>query len=373
MNELLNFIKQYWLEFLVSFVGIILGVVVIVLTKRLINHIKSKSSQERKTIHFPKVAMWVLFVIMATIVLVSFFVGDPKFSISAGIICVLGLMVFVIFSDSIEDFSIANFITLKKEVKTKTEEVGRLSSENTELRTQLTTIVSASIHNQNLNNVVLGFGDSFLKYARVEQVQEEDATNSPSTDAPPDAELNNSSNNEASERPSFGFLRSQFFRFTEPLLLNKYAAAKEVPLEQIQNHVRFANYLDTKDPIMEHRAIFDAYIKRPLEEVFIECTSLTANVNAYYRWYYMISLILQYAKTNKKSAKLVLLTPRLPLSIQSQFFNGALPRNLERDIERVKDNFQPAIQNGFLEIVEIDFTEEECQAILTTLQSKRSE
>lgn len=372
MNELLNFIRQYWLEFLVGFIGVILGVIVIVLAKCLINHIKSTSSRERKTIHFPKVAMWVLFVIMATIVLVSFFVGDPKFSISAGVICVLGLMVFVLFSDSIEDFSIANFITLKKEVQSKTEEVGKLSSENTELRTQLTTIVSASIHNQNLNNVVLGFGDSFLKYARVEKVQEEEVINSPNTDTPSDAEISNSSNSESSERPSYGFIQSQFFRFAEPLLLNKYAAAKEVPLEQIQNHVRFANYLDTKDPIMEHRAIFDAYIKRPLEEVFIESTSLTANVNAYYRWYYMISLILQYAKTNKKSAKLVLLTPRLPPSIQSQFFNGSLPRNLERDIERVKENFQPAIQNGFLEIVEIDFTEEECQTILNALQSRRS-
>ena len=322
-----------------------------------------------------KIAMVFLFAIMAVIALVAFFVGEPKYSISGGIICILGLMLFVVFSDSIEDFSIANLITLKKEIKAKDNEVSKLSSENTELRTQLTSIVSASIHNQNLNNVVLGFGDSFLKYARVEQVKEEEDETAGSTSvaSSTDTDLNNPTNNESSERPSSSFLRSQFFRYAEPLILSKYAALKEIPNEQVQKHVRFANYLDTKDPIMEHRAIFDAYIKRPLEEVFIESAYLNAHVNAYYRWYYMISLILQYAKTNQKSAKLVLLTPRLPPSIEAQFFSGPLRRNLERDIERVRNNFQPAIQNGFLEIVVIDFTEDECSTIINTLLEKPSD
>lgn len=369
MKSLLNFITMYWINFVVGFIGVILGFVIIWLAKQLIKHFKTTHSLNNKPISFPKLAMGLLFTIMALIVLIAFFVSDPKFNISNGVICVLGLMIFVIFSDSIEDFSIANLITLKKEVKEKTAEVSKLSSENTELRTQLTSIVSASIHNQNLNHVVLGFGDSFLKYARVEQVKAEDDSTGSTSDPSMDVEQNSTERSDVSDRPSSGYLRTQFFRYAEPVLISKYASLKEVPPENVQQHVRFANYLDAKDPIMEHRAVFDAYINRPLEELFIETTYMATNINAYYRWYYMISLILQYAKLNKKSAKLVLLTPNIPTTIQAQLFNGSLGRNLDREFERVRNNFQPAIQNGFLEIVVIDFTEEECMTILDKLRS----
>lgn len=373
MEPLINFISVYWIDFVVGLTGVILGFLTIFLIKQLIKQYKANRDLKTKALTLSKITMVFLFAIMAVIALVAFFAGEPKYSISGGIICILGLMLFTVFSDSIEDFSIANLITLKKEIKTKDNEVSKLSSENTELRTQLTSIVSASIHNQNLNNVVLGFGDSFLKYARVEQVKEEETASATSVDASADTDLTNPTNNESSDRPSSSFLRTQFFRYAEPLLLSKYAALKEIPNEQVQKHVRFSNYLDTKDPIMEHRAVFNAYIKRPLEEVFIESAYLNANVNAYYRWYYMISLILQYAKTNQKSAKLVLLTPRLPPSVETQIFNGPFRRNLERDIERVRNNFQPAIQNGFLEIVVIDFTEDECLTIINTLLEKQSD
>lgn len=369
MKSLLSFASTHWITFIVGLIGAILGFAVILCTKRIIKFIKRKHSLKEKAISLPKIALGLLFAIMALIVLIAFFVSDPKFNISNGLICILGLMIFIVFSDSIEDFSIANLVTLKKEVKTKTEEVSKLSSENTELRTQLTSIVSASIHNQNLNNVVLGFGDSFLKYARVEQVNTEDDSTTPTSDSPADSEQSSAEHSDTIDRPSSSYLRTQFFRYAEPVLISKYAALEEVPLESVQQHVRLANYLDAKDPIMEHRAIFDAYIKRPLEELFIEATYIATNINAYYRWYYMISLILQYAKLNKKSAKLVLLTPNIPSSIQAQLYNGGLGRNLDREFERVRNNFQPAIQNGFLEIVVIDFTEEECQSILDKLRS----
>ena len=368
MNILLNFIKEYWLEFLVGFIGIILGVFVIILAKRLINHIKSKSSRERKTIHFPKVAMWLLFVIMATIVLVSFFVGDPKFSISAGIICVLGLMVFVIFSDSIEDFSIANIVTLKKEVKDKKEQVSKLSSENSELRTQLTSIVSASIHNQNLNNVVLGIGDSFLKYAQVEQATREEVNKS-SADEHSAQEHDETSTEDMQKIRKASFLRSRFYAKADQKMLDKFAFINELPPENMQHNVRFAKYLDANDEIMEYRAIFDGYIKRPFEEIFIECSHGIVSIHTYYRFYYMISLILQYARSNKKSAKLVLLVPNIPNEILSQYFNFGHTYSQEKELERLRDNFQPAIQNGFLELVTIDFTEEECISIINSIQT----
>lgn len=370
MKALFRFVAVYWIDFIVGLVGVLLAIGIIVLLKRITREIKNKNSIKEKTRANSKILMAILLVIMTGIVLVSFFVSEPRFTISNGVIYLLGLMIFVIFFDSIEDFSIANIITLKKEVKEKKEEVNKLSSENTELRTQLTSIVTASIHNQNLNNVVLGFGDSFLKYARVEQVPEPDSSGNNATEPSEETEPSNIGNNGMTGQPVSGFMRSQFFRHTEQIMINKYAVLKEVPFESVQQNVRFANYLDAKDPIMEHRAIFDGYIKRPLEEVFIETTYTTQGVNSYYRWYYMISLILQYAKTNKKSAKLVLLTPKLPDSVLAQLSNVGVVRNVDREIERVRNNFQPAIQNGFLEIVPIELTEDECAAILESLKAK---
>lgn len=370
MESLFRFILVYWIDFIVGLVGALLAIGIIVLLKRITKEVKNKNSTKEKTRTNSKVLMAFLLVIMMAIVLVSFFVSEPRFTISNGVIYLLGLMIFVVFFDAIEDFSIANIITLKKAVKEKKEEVNKLSSENTELRTQLASIVSASIHNQNLNNVVLGFGDSFLKYARVEQVSESDSSVNNAAESSEETDPNNTGNNGMTGQSVSGFMRSQFFRYTERSMIVKYAALKEVPFESVQQNVRFANYLDAKDPIMEHRAIFDGYIKRPLEEVFIETTYTTQGVNSYYRWYYMISLILQYAKTNQKSAKLVLLIPKLPDSVQTQLSNVGAVRNVDREIERVRNNFQPAIQNGFLEIVPIELTEDECAAIFESLKAK---
>ena len=86
----------------------------------------------------------------------------------------------------------------------------------------------------------------------------------------------------------------------------------------------------------------------------------------------MISLILQYAKSNKKSAKLVLLTPSIPDNIQSQLYSGVHGRNIYRELERLRANFQPAIQNGFLEIVAIDFSEEECNTIIDDIRARQN-
>lgn len=369
-DTLLRFVAKYGIDFLVAFVGVILGIAVIMLVKYMIKHLKASHSPKENhgTFTFSKIGMGLLFIIIALIVLVSFFVAAPKFSISEGIIWLLGLMIFIVFSDSIEDFSIANFVTLKKEVKDKSEQVSKLSSENSELRTQLTTIVSASIHNQNLNNVVFGIGDSFLKYAQVEQATKEEV-NTSSAEEHPAPEHGEASTEDIQRIRKASFLRGRFYAKADQKMLDKFAFINELPPENMQHNVRFAKYLDANDQIMEYRAIFDGYIKRPLEEVFIECSHGMASINTYYRFYYMISLILQYARSNKKSAKLVLLVPNIPGTILRQYFDFGHAYSPEKELERIRDNFQPAIQNGFLEVVTIDFTEEECVAIINSIQT----
>lgn len=115
---------------------------------------------------------------------------------------------------------------------------------------------------------------------------------------------------------------------------------------------------------MESKLIYDAYLKRPLDELFIETVSSTPSPSINYRLYYMISMVVQYAQINNKSAKFILLVPQYP----TMWAERILPhRKQEKDLERLQNTFQPAIKNGFLEVKIIEISDEDCQEVETQI------
>ena len=363
-NEILYFLQLYWLNFLIGILGIITGVIFILsIIKTDSKAIKMDMKKERST--FSKIAISIIFFVMLLFSVTSFFASSSRLTISNGIIYILGLMIFLIISDSIETFSIGNLITLKKEVENKKEEVKKLTSENSELRTQIVSIMSASITNQNRNQVFLGIGETWLKNARVEQTTSDDTTDEEQV-AIENAESDNTNSNQSSTHMS-PYNKSMFFRMSEEMLINKFTAKNEIDPKTVQQRVRISEHFTYSDPIMESKLVFDAYIKRPLDELFIETTQGTPHVHLIYRIYYMISAIIQYAQINNKAARLVILVPVFP----DEWMSKITPhRNQIRDIERLENTFQPAIKNGFLEIKRIEFNEKDCNEIEQSIQQK---
>lgn len=101
-----------------------------------------------------------------------------------------------------------------------------------------------------------------------------------------------------------------------------------------------------------------------IDELFIETTNNLASIQMDYRLYYMISKIYHYSKALNTSAKMLLITYKLPQNYQEKLFGSPqFSRHSEGTIKHMKTAFSPAIKNGLLEIIEINITEEECSSI----------
>ncbi len=265
----------------------------------------------------------------------------------------------MLISDSVETFSIGSILTLKKEVKSKKEEVEKLTNDNRELRTQIISIMATSITNQNRNQVFLDLGEEWMKNAKVEEVIKDDSEGSGS------AECSDENPSESMGTVSHQTLeqRMRFRRYIEKDIIKKFADKNDIASNMVQYDVKFSLQFSGGDPIMEQVETFDAYIKRPFEELFVEAINGSSSKSTYYRIYYIISLVVRYAQVNNKAAKLILLMPKYTDDWVARFYGESRVRSLERDIQRLQMVFQPALKNGFLEIKYIDYSEKECAEI----------
>lgn len=312
-----------------------------------------------------KIIVVIVSVIMLGIACCSFIKGEPPYTISDGIIYIFLIIVVLLISESFETFSIGNLITLKKEVKEKEKEVTKLSTENRELRNQVLSVVSTSLNNKNQNAAFFGFDTAFAKMFRVEPATEKESENKENIE---DEMLSPQENTDKQARQSH-MNRSKFMRETEELALNKFIDKTDVKSYAFQKDVKFSEQFIGIDPIMDKNIIFDAYIRRPLDEVFIEVRFNSQNIQMDFRLYYMISKIYHYSKANQVQAKMIILIPKLPKAYHDEYFgNSMMNRNPEKNMERLTECFLPAIKSGLLEIMEMDITEDEIKAIENELK-----
>ena len=360
-GTLLSFLKSNWTTVIVAALCLMIGSVITFFVMRSTRN--EALNQDKNRSRFSKIAIIVLFSIMTLFALFSFFGNKYGYSISTGIVYIFALMIFLLISDSVETFSLGNLLTLSKKVKEKEKEVDKLSSENNQLRTQIVSIATASISNNNHNQVIIDLSKA-LKGVNIESAVEGDREK---IEINQEAADNNEALSHSEKRYFSGYNRNLFVRITEKKAIEKFAVINGIDFSSIQTNAKFSEQFTYGNPIMEDRLVYDAYLKRPLDELFIESVHLTASIVMNYRLYYMISMVVQYAQINNKSAKMILLVPNYP----EKWAERVLPnRNQQKDLERLKTIFQPAIRNGFLEIKEINFSAQECLEIEKEICSK---
>lgn len=110
--------------------------------------------------------------------------------------------------------------------------------------------------------------------------------------------------------------------------------------------------------------IYDAYVKRPMDELFIEISAnMSSRILFDFRLYFMISRVFYYSQANKVKAKMILVLPKFSDAYIQKNTELMRAYDLNRAIPKIKEIYAPAIQNDLLEIVEIDIPDDAIKLI----------
>lgn len=304
---------------------------------------------EKKVNIFSRVLVIVIIIFIAILLVLSFFWGESKFSLTVESIVLILLLVVLALAEVFDDFNIGNLISIKKEKVEKENELKEIKSENRVLRTQLINVVSNSITNRNMN--IFGFSkDSLMQIAGIEQAESSAVEEKKEEDF-------------ASTNKNF-VDRSKIWRALLPkiekLALDRFCTQFKISPLSIVREVKFSNEFVGFDPIMDKNIIFDAYYKTVQEELFIEVKIMFSLISInIFSIYYLISRVYYYRKANQSHARVILIIPRFP---ESYWKKQSYPRT-GRTIDKLQETFAPAIKNNILEIVSIEITQEDLDAM----------
>ena len=252
--------------------------------------------------------------------------------------------------DSIDSLNIGNVLTLKTKVKEKEKEVDKLNAENVQLRNQIISVMNTTLNKQ---SVYVGYPkDYVVTEAHKPETEEEETDSQPSN------------TNITEEQTRNHYNRRLLISGIEKLLLNRFQQDNNIGEINLRKDIKIANIGVASDPIIDKEIVYDAYVRRPMDEIFIEISpGLIPSLTFDFKLYFMISRVFYYSQSNKVKAKMILLLPKFTetyISNHSEHFRHYLPNRFS---QRLKDMYAPAIQNDLLEIVEIEITDDEMKQI----------
>lgn len=294
----------------------------------------------------------ILSTVMIIMAILSFFLGESHYAISNGIIFIFATIAILLVFDSVESLSVGNVLSLKTKVREKEREVEKLNAENTQLRNQFISVIQTSLNNQSTNNLILNYSKDYkVEKADKKDSEEEEAIQEEakqlSTETNKDEKVWNYQN------------RRAISARLEELLLTRFQEANGIADINLRKEVKITNIGIASDPIIEKDIVYDAYIKRPMDEIFIEVLSnMSSHALFDFRLYFMISRVYYYGQANKAKTKLIMLIPQFSESYIANR-SEVLRFTPSRFVSRLKDMYLPAIQNELFEIVEIKITDEE--------------
>lgn len=292
----------------------------------------------------------VLFVLaLFSMAFLSFYLAEPRYQITAGIITIIGFVVILVLSESFNNLSLGKILSLSKEVQRKENEKEQVKTENKELRQELFKIVS-NIQQSQVNNTYNAPSDEWLKLLGVVKAPESDKEEEQEEQKEVQRALEFMAEREKVREESKA--RMKLRRNAELIGMEKYARNLSIPDSEIIQGAEFSQAFDEIDPIMNRRIVFDGYIKGATQERFIDVRPKGAISLMYYdRLYVMLNKIYLYRQAKGISAELVLII----LDIEGEESD----RHWSSD--RFYDYFQSAISNKLLKIESVSISKEEME------------
>lgn len=288
----------------------------------------------------------ILLIVIIPLIFISFTCSSYKFEITASIIILICLLIIVLLSNSFDNFQIGKLISLKRnitEYKIKNE---RLENEKNELVKQLINFNIQAQHTSNMNFNGISLED-LKKGIFVEKASEKEIKDNKSEE---DKERIKDNKIESKE-PEKIIDREKL----ESLILKKCFGT--INFGSIVTDVKVNNKFNDIDPISNRTVIFDAFYIEQETERFIEINQYISPM-FYDRLYVMLSKIYHYRKIKNLNSNLTLIIPKLPKSVERNML-----RRSPYSIDRLKENFFPAISSGLLKVLEVEVTEEEIEEV----------
>ncbi|QQO84024.1 hypothetical protein [Shewanella algae] len=293
----------------------------------------------------------VLFVLaLFSMAFMSFYLAEPKYQITAGIITITGFVVILVLSESFNNLSLGKVLSLSREIQKKENEKEQVKTENKELRQELFKIVS-NIQQSQVNNTFNAPSDEWLKLLGVVKAQDSDKEEEQEEQKEVQRAMEFMAEKEKAREESRA--RMKLRRNAELIAIEKYASNLAIPDSEIIQGAEFSQAFDDIDPIMNRRIVFDGYIKGASQERFIEVRPKAAIHPMYYdRLYVMLNKIFLYRQAKGISAELILIM----LDIEGEESDRPWSN------DRFYDYFQSAISNKLLKIESISISKEEMES-----------
>ncbi|MFM1771938.1 MAG: hypothetical protein RLZZ71_1080 [Bacteroidota bacterium] len=308
--------------------------------------------ENKKTKLHLRTSVIIMCIFIAALICFNFCWSNPPAQISDGLIALVAFLTVLVLSETFDNFSIFQLVSLSRNVKETTSKNQELTKENMELRNQIISI-STSINQKQINSTFI-LSDELAKMLSVRQADEpEKQQKQIETEQEAEQETVNStkSNPLTQETTASRFINPRRY---EVIALPKFLAEEGLSQFSIIRDAKFTNQFQQIDPVSEFSPIFDGYIKTIDTEIFIEMKIKNRSmILLRERIYLMLSKINYYRNIKRINAYLFLVLIIRP---------GDEEHN-ELYLEKIKKEFEPAIANGLLRIREVEISIEEYQQI----------
>lgn len=309
---------------------------------------------------FVRVLIIAFSALLVWMVYASFTKSASPFTINAGIITLIAIITIVILSESFNNLSIGQLISLSRQKEKIEKDNEKLSQDNANLNlqiVQMAQIVTSFKQTQINSNTPTYIFTQPQNLGVVQAPQEEKISESAVEESATAKDVVP----EETRRLS-SYIRSKTYRKIEELSLNKYREINNLPILDFQKDVKFSEAFEKIDPIMERGIIFDGYLSTPSKEYFFEVrVGNISNPMFWDRLYIMLAKILFYRQAKNIQAELTLINAEIPEEMADRHYNSP---------ERFFQTFQPAIANNLLKIETIKFSKDEYEEIVKNVSAE---
>ncbi len=297
---------------------------------------------------FVRILIIIFSVILVWMVYTSFTKSASPFSLNAGIITLISIITIVILSESFNNLSIGQLISLSRKVEKVEEEKDKLAKENSTLSLQIVQMAQIVTNfrqtqvssNTPINITSFDFAQLLGQKLGVVKVdQEEKLSEIEKISTEEEVTITNAKDVVPEENRRFNSLiRNKTYGKLEEIALNKYIEKNNLPILDFQKDVRFSEAFEKIDPIMEKGIIFDGYLSLAQKEYFFEVRVGSTTSQMYWdRLYIMLAKILFYRQAKNIQADLTLINIEIPEEKNDRVFYSP---------DRFFKAFQPAIANN---------------------------
>lgn len=293
--------------------------------------------QNKKNI-FSRILIVSIIIFTLVLIIINFFFSIPKFNITKEIIICLVFIGILCLSENFDNLSIPKVLSLSKNVKSIKDENLKLRESNIKLIEQ---IVNNSNSNTQINYLpgnISTVGSSNINDVKHETLEKEEIT-----------EEENNSLRKREERRKRTLEASKYRKYINIYLLKKVLGNDDNG--EVRYEVKVSNSR-SNDDIMKNEARFDALKIYDNISIFYD-VKLNSFMVSTYQLHYELNFVKLYSEVNDVSGKLVLIFPKFDDDFKDIF------RSYPGYEENIKNQFEPAIRNGLLEILDVPISKKE--------------